>query len=496
MSVDEVRRRSRWILRALEWDEPRAKYPNIWHDGMPQLVLAYETVASRLRLGDLVAVFHPASQKRPERAERFLGLVRVTAIRRAHDPTFAWLEMESAHRFRQPLDLGESPRRVFLCCDPGWPEREVALFRRIFDAAVAEGWEPAPEEREEGARPGRGRRSGGPVGEGKGEPAPAPGATADVAGAGPEEAESREDEPEEAEREAPDAPGEAEGPEKPSTAAGRRASTILPANGGRLFGGADYGGDMRDPRTGTWLALLHLEEDRLRVVRLEATGRSGFQAVLRDVDPVVMRTEAFGLAFPFGLPLGFAERILGGTFPEEGWWALAKRLDRMSRPEYLVAVEEFRETHGEPRRFTDEAAGLPSPLHRREPDLGPITYHGIRMIAEERSRYTVRPFETATGRRLLEVSPEAFLRQAGLEAGCAAGRILEALPKLARFPVDVPEPFRRRCLGSRDALDAVLAARCAAAAVLTGEADRSPAELGDLERIRREGWIYGLTEGA
>lgn len=490
MSMDEVRRRSRWILRALEWDEPRAKYPNIWHDGMPQQVLAYETVASRLRLGDLVAVFHPASQKRPERADRFLGLVRVTAIRRAQDRAFAWLEMEIAHRFREPLDLGESPRRVFLCCDPGWPEREVALFRRIFDAAVAEGWKPAAEEQEEGARPQRGRRTGGPAG---GEESERTAGAADAGGADPEDVKPRTPEGEDAGPEGPDAPGGEEEPAKPS-AGGPKAA--LPADGGRLFGGADYGGDMRDPRTGTWLALLHLEGERLRVVRLEATGRAGFQAVLRDVDPAVMRTEAFGLAFPFGLPLGFAERILGGAFPEEGWWALAKRLDRMSRPEYLVAVEEFREAHGEPRRFTDEAAGLPSPLHRREPDLGPITYHGIRMIAEERSRYAVRPFETATGRRLLEVSPEAFLRQAGLEPGCGAGRILETLPKLARLPVDVPEPFRRRCFGSRDALDAVLAARCAAAAVLTGEADRSPAELGDLERIRREGWIYGLTEGA
>ena len=50
------------------------------------------------------------------------------------------MELETAHRFEKPLDLGESPRRVFLCCDPGWPEREVQLFRRVFDAAVAAGW--------------------------------------------------------------------------------------------------------------------------------------------------------------------------------------------------------------------------------------------------------------------------------------------------------------------------------------------------------------------
>ena len=34
------------------------------------------------------------------------------------------------------------------CCDPGWPEDDVALFREIFDAAVAAGWQPAEEDRE------------------------------------------------------------------------------------------------------------------------------------------------------------------------------------------------------------------------------------------------------------------------------------------------------------------------------------------------------------
>ncbi len=231
-----------------------------------------------------------------------------------------------------------------------------------------------------------------------------------------------------------------------------------------------------------------------RVIRLEATGRRGFHAILRDADSALMRAEAFGLDFPFGLPLEFAEQLLGGPFPGEGWWALAKRLDRMSRPEYLMALEAFREDHGEPKRLTDEAAGLPSPLHRREPDLGPITYHGIRMIAEERSRYAVRPFESAQGRRLLEVSPEAFLRRVGLAEGAGAPAVLDALGGLDRYPVEVSERYRRSCLGSRDALDAVIAARCAAGAVLTGEADRAPGELGEVDRVRREGWIYGLAD--
>jgi hypothetical protein len=254
---------------------------------------------------------------------------------------------------------------------------------------------------------------------------------------------------------------------------------------------------MRDPRDGTWLALLGLHGDRLSLFRLEATGRSGLESALRHPDTDLMRAEAIGLGFPFGLPIPFAETLLGGAFPEEGWWALARRLEQVSWPEYLVALHAFRGARGEIKRLADERAGAESPLHRVDPDLGSRCYHGIRMIAEDRSRFALRPFETAQGHRLFEVSPDAALARLGL-SGASAARILESLAGLARLPVDVPEPFHRACIERRDALDAVIAARCAAAALLSGEADRSAEELApaDALRVRREGWIYGLEEPA
>ena len=480
MSVNEIRRRSRWMLRVLEWNDPRARYPNIWHEGMPSQVLAYETVASRLRLGDLVAIYHPSSQRHAERGDRFLGICRVTSLRRAHDPTFAWIDMETAHRFAAPLDLGETPRRVFLCCDAGWPEGEVALFGKVFQAAVAAGWQPAAEESEQGGAVGR----------------PASGRTiaAEKGGSAGEPGDGGEAEP----GENPPAAGSAPADGGRDAASMGTVPSPDPVAAGRLFGGADYGADMRDPRSGTWLALLELVEDRLRVIRLEATGRSGMHASLRDADPAMFRAEAIGLDFPFGLPIPFAEKLLGGPFPEEGWWALAKKLDHMSRPEFLTALEEFRESEGELRRLTDETAGGLSPLHRSEPDLGALTYHGVRMIAEERSRYAVRPFESAQGRLLLEVLPSAGLRSLPLQheppEKAPPASVLEALAGLPHLPVDVASPFRSRCLSRRDALDAVMAARAAAVAVLSGETERSPDDLanGQGDRVRREGWIYGL----
>jgi hypothetical protein len=73
--------------------------------------------------------------------------------------------------------------------------------------------------------------------------------------------------------------------------------------------------------------------------------------------------------------------------------------------------------------------------------------------------------------------------------------LLAALTKIAPFPVVVPEPLIQKCLARPEALDAVIAARSAALAVMSGETDKTPEELGTGhgDRIRREGWIYGAA---
>jgi hypothetical protein len=461
MPIDEIRRRSRWMIRALEWDDPRARYPNLWHEGMPRHLLAFDTVAMRLRLGDLVAVYYPASQRYPDRSERFVGIARVAGLRRSDAPGFAWVDLETAWKFDPPLDLGEAPRRVFLCCDPGWPARDFALFERVLAAAIDGGFRPAAEEAAEVASPS----------------APS----------------FREEGAEEvtetllAEPSPTLPPAEAPAP----TQAPRQAAA-------RLFAGADYSGDMRDPRSATWLAVLAQQGDRLEVVRLDATGRSGLQGKLRDGDTEFLHVEAVGLDFPFGLPVPFAEALLGGPLPEDGWWALARRVERMTRPEFLVAIQEFRDAHGEAKRLTDEVAGAFSPLHRVNPDLGPMTYHGIKMLVEERSRYALRPFERAKGRLLLEVYPGGLARKLDLRERVGGERhqaILDALERLDPLPVTMADRWREACLQRRDALDAVLAARCAAWAVLEAETDRTAEELapGEGAKVLLEGWIYGLA---
>ena len=454
------------MIRALEWNDPKARYPNLWLDGMPVQIMAYDTIAMRLRLGDLIAVFYPASQRHPGRSGRFLGISRVVGLRKAHVPGSCWIDLETAHRLQSPIRPEAAPRRVFLRCDPGWPDQEVALFREVYRAAVGEGWVPTPEEASED--------------EVDQDTPPAPLPVTPVSG-----------------QPAPEASGGVESVHEEAAAPSTPAHAA--EKGGRFFAGVHYGGDMRDPRDGTWIAFGRLDADGLRVVRLEATGRHGLQAYLRDPDRTLMNVEAIGLGFPFAMPAPFNENLLGGTWPEDGWWGLARRFERLSYPDFLVALQEFRDRNGDVKRFTDEQAGAPSPLDRSSRDAGPALYHGVRMIAEERSRYVVRPFESAQGRLLLEVQPSTWLRRLEREGAvpngtATAATVLDTLAGLPDLPLHVAGDVRSRCRGRREALRAVLAARCAAAAVLSGEAGRSPEELArdSAERIRREGWIYGL----
>jgi|GEM_PF-3601608 len=120
------------------------------------------------------------------------------------------------------------------------------------------------------------------------------------------------------------------------------------------------------------------------------------------------------------------------------------------------------------------------------------------MLAEERSRYTVRPFESAKGRYLFEV--RAPLQEVGLNEETLQDRtgwkreIQERLAGLPKLPIRLSDRLKTQCGASGAALKAALAARQAAAAILSGEVEKTPEELaGDqADRVAREGWVYGV----
>ena len=83
----------------------------------------------------------------------------------------------------------------------------------------------------------------------------------------------------------------------------------------------------------------------------------------------------------------------------------------------MIKVRADHSMREELKRLADDRFEAPSPLQRSNPDLGSMTYHGIRMIAEGRSRFAVRPFESAQGKLLLEVYPGGLIKQLGLSGG-------------------------------------------------------------------------------
>lgn len=434
----EVRHRSFFLLRALEWNDPKAKYPNRWAEGLPAHVLAYDTVAGRLRLGDLVAVYHPASTKHVLRSERFVGIVRVAGLRRSDRDDLCWVDLEPVHRFDPPLDAGRAPRRVFLCCDDGWPDEDRDLFATVYRAAVDAGWRPGPHETFE-----------------------PPPATTPATSAAPAEPPARPD---------ADVPG-------------------------RRFGGLSWSGDRRDPREDTWIAVARLADDGgLEIERLDAVGREGAVRALSADDAPLRRAEAIGCAFPFGLPAPFVEGSIE-VAEDAGWWAVGEALRSIGYVEFLTRVKAYHEADGEPLRRTDRAAGVPSALDREGVDRASQAFHGLRALAVVRSHFAVRPFEQAAGVPLLEVDPAASARDVAAPRSSTGDAWVEVLEAASDRPVRLAGALRARCAGSRHALAAVLAARAAARAVLTGEVDRTAGDLAPdaPDRVLREGWVYGAV---
>lgn len=496
--AQKARRRSRWMLRALEWNDPRARYPNLWVDGMPVQILAFDTVAMRLHLGDLIAVFHPGPKSGARKKGVFVGLSRVAGLRKSFLPDQYWIDLETAHKLKKPLAPARVPRRVFLCCDPEWPGPDVELFGELFAAAVAEGWKPGPGEGEE-----PGQRA---VAEAM-EPTEPMQAKPRVEGEAAVEPESpgEPEAPTSAENGTPES-GSSDGSsvlnemEASMEPAAAEAPVEEPEPAGRLFAGVELGPGLRDERNDTWMAVVQLvgeENPGLELVRLEPCGRAGMSRHLKSPDSVLARVEGFGIGFPFALPESFVKAIHDGDYPSDGWWGLVRFMEKTRYPEYLMKIQEFCKEQEEPVRYTDEKAGSGSPLKRSRPDLGSAAYHGIRMLAEERSRYTVRPFESAKGRYLFEVRPP--LKEVSLDEETIRDRnrwkreIQDRLGGLPALPVRLDDRFRELCGTSGAALKAVLAARQAAAAILSGEVEKSPEELDEeqAERIAREGWIYG-----
>lgn len=266
--------------------------------------------------------------------------------------------------------------------------------------------------------------------------------------------------------------------------------------------GVDFSGARSD--TNTWIARGRLDGNEtlylgdVRRIRRNELGES-FRAI---PTPAVA-----ALDFPFGVPAQFAGRLPADN-PPRTMPDLWKTVAAMGIDDFIGQRDRFVADFGEPRREGDFKYHRESysPLHSVNPNMLPMTYHGIRLLhlwhLEQPRRWHVPPLppggppsETVT---LLELMPGAFLRSIGLPyKGYKKGQralklrdeIIDSLAAKSGVCIANLSDVQDDCRGSDDCLDAVVAAVGAAAWALDPARFHHPTE-DELPDAQLEGWIY------
>ena len=271
--------------------------------------------------------------------------------------------------------------------------------------------------------------------------------------------------------------------------------------------GVDFSGARSD--TNTWIARGHLDANR--TLSLNSVQRIR-RDELRDLLPGTPTPAVAALDFPFGVPRQFAA-YLGVPFPARTMPDLWEVVAAMGLEDFIARRNQFVARHGEPKRRGDLKYHRESysPLHHVNPNMLPMTCHGIKLLHYWRNQQPDRwhvpplmpsglPLETVT---LLELMPGAFLRSVGLPyRGYKKGQralqlrdeILATLPCRSGVRVSNLSDFRDDCLSNDDCLDSVVAAVGAAAWVLDCSRFRHPAD-DELADAQLEGWIYVPISG-
>ena len=226
--------------------------------------------------------------------------------------------------------------------------------------------------------------------------------------------------------------------------------------------GVDFSGAKADKNT--WVAQGVLSGGALTIGSCESTPRAELAELLASLPS----GSVAALDFPFSVPRLFAGSWLPGARTMHQLWEAAAAMDL---PEFMALRDTFVAEHGEPLRRGDlYFPECYSCLHKANPNMVPMTFRGMQMLAglwKSGCRVPPLPDQGRAGPVLLESMPGAALRAFGLPfKGYKKGRnavelrrrILDgldpgsgiALPNLARFRDD--------CIGNDDCLDSVVAA--------------------------------------
>jgi hypothetical protein len=277
----------------------------------------------------------------------------------------------------------------------------------------------------------------------------------------------------------------------------------------RKVAGADCSGSKQVPNE-TWLATATLSGRELQVSSIQKTGMHdlGKQLVSAGV------FSAVGLDCPFSLPaefVGFLAKELE-ILDFQSWQSLVEQIVFMPFEKFQLLARIFKK---EAKRVTDRAscAQALSPLHKANPSMLQMTYHGMRLLASlDPKRFYVLPFQDPIekGAAVIEVYPRATLKCLALpdtgykskdkkdhdKMQSARHKILQGLYSLQnehRYK-NCPQlilntKLEHVCVDSDNALDALLA--CYATALWLEDPQRcaDPFACNDND-VLLEGWIY------
>ena len=266
--------------------------------------------------------------------------------------------------------------------------------------------------------------------------------------------------------------------------------------------GVDFSGARGDRNT--WATRAHLTPDGLLIFHsAESIRRDDLSTLLSTIPaPAVV-----ALDFPFGVPRGFANYLSPQRQPAD-MPALWRTVADMNLEDFIAQRRDYVAQFGEPKRSGD-AAHHPesfSPLHAVNPNMLPMTFHGMRMLHRWHETHPARwhvppldpPADPAKSVTLLELMPGAFLKTAGLPyKGYKRGnrapqlrtQIVQGLEEASGVRLSNTNAVIPGSLANDDCLDSVVASVAAASWTLDPARFHHPLphELAD---ARLEGWIY------
>lgn len=265
--------------------------------------------------------------------------------------------------------------------------------------------------------------------------------------------------------------------------------------------GVDFSGAKHDRNT--WITQGRLSQGALQLVSTQRIRRADLYDLLIDIPTPAVAA----LDFPFGVPATFASFLATGhdlaDMPDL-WDILAP----MPLNDFIAARNRFVVAHGEPKRAGDLKYHRESysPLHNVNPNMLPMTWHGIQLMhrwhQEHPNRWRVPPLPPTAAPdhtvTLLELMPGALLRSLSLPfKGYKRGRdstarrtqILDNLASTSRVGVPNLDSVRGDCLANDDCLDSVVAAIGAAMWARDPSRFHHPAD-NELVDAKLEGWIY------